>query len=754
MSTVPTHYTIVARPWGTLECVGLLWPPLVVSAFVCVLLVVPPQMQEVYRSLLEGHNWPRAILAFFSLGCAAYTISVAAQAIVASATLEDLESITIGQRIFLSGLITILGLEIPFALAYALYKTAKAAFILAPSAFTANRILADLQGVTRANSVVAARLRMAAAMIMIISVILAFALRRTRKLYRIHTGSFHTTFARFLARHWMASSLFCILVFVFFSFLFASTSLPATVIGTIPVLSLFIIVSVVFLSTIRIGYYKADFSPIAALLIVAVLLSIFGWSDNHLEPTSLLAQPKSLLDASGAFQEWLGSRADRAYFTARKQPYPVIIVAAQGGGTYAAAQAALFLSRMQDRCPNFSQHIFAISSVSGGTIGSAFFASLPSDVVKNQSWQECRFAETGMGPLESQARRFVGSDLLSSVIAAALFSDLLQRFLPFRIGSTDRGKALDRGLELAWSNSEQTGSTSPFNQMFLERWNPTSAAPALIINTTDVGNGRRVLISPFAINPIRLSSDSQLSWLYETSEMREGLATSSSPVRKDDLRLSQAAGISARFPWLLPAAEVVRGKETLQLVDGGYFDNSGIESAFDLIEDLAELPGFDQQNPEFRVHLVLFTGFQYDAPQGWRGLGDLLTPVRALLSSRESRGAMSYNRLSLASYLGCLHPSGCLNPYEIHTAATLDQEDLTLALALQMSNNSLDLIQAEIGDPHKCSSWNPPDGPAELKRLVNQVCGNSVTACEMQGVLGDNRCKPAANGTIAQQSVR
>jgi hypothetical protein len=715
-------------------------------------------MQEIYRTLLEGHNWPRAILAFFSLGCAAYAISVAAQAIVASTTLEDPGSMTVGQRMFLSWLITIVGLEIPFALAYALNKTAKGLFILAPSVFTVNRILADLQRVTRANSVMAARLRMTAAMIMVVSVILAFTLRSNRKPYRLHTRSFHTEFARFLARHWAASSLLCILPFVLFSFLFASTSLPATAIGTIPVLSLFAIISVVFLSTIRIGFYKSSFSPIAALLILAVLLSILGWSDNHLEPASLLAQPKSLFDAGGprdAFQEWLGSRADRAYFKDGKKPYPVIIVAAQGGGTYAAAQAALFLSRMQDRCPNFSQHIFAINSVSGGTIGSAFFASLPSDVVKNQSWKECRFAETGMGPLEDQARRFVGSDLLSSVIAAALFPDLLQRFLPFRIGSTDRGKALDRALELAWSNSEQTASTNPFDQMFLERWDPTSAAPAMIINTTDVGGGRRVLISPFAIDPIRLSSDSQQSWFYETPEMRKSLVTSSGipPVRKD-LRLSQAVGISARFPWVLPAAEVVRGNEILQLVDGGYFDNSGIESAFDLIEVLAALQGPDPQNPDFQIHLVLFTGFQYDTPQGWRGLGDLLTPVRALLSSRESRGAMSYNRLSLASYLGCLHPSGCLKPYEIHTAATLDQEDLSLALALQMSHNSLDLIQAEIGDPYKCSSWNTPEGPAELRRLVEHAYGNSCAACEIQGVLGDNRCNSAANGTITQQSVR
>jgi hypothetical protein len=236
--------------------------------------------------------------------------------------------------------------------------------------------------------------------------------------------------------------------------------------------------------------------------------------------------------------------------------------------------------------------------------------------------------------------------------------------------------------------------------------------------------------------------------------MNKSLMTSSSiPPVREDLKLSQAAGISARFPWVLPAAEVIRDNETLQLVDGGYFDNSGIESAFDLTEALAALQGPDQQDSDFRIHLLLFTGFQYDKPQGWRGLGDLLSPVRALLSSRESRGAMSYNRLLLVSYLECLHPPGCLKPYDIHTAATLDQEDLTLALALQMSNNSLDLIQAEIGDPNKCSPGNTPDGSAELRRLVDHAYLNSCAACEMQGALGDHRCNSVASGTIAPQSA-
>ncbi len=54
------------------------------------------------------------------------------------------------------------------------------------------------------------------------------------------------------------------------------------------------------------------------------------------------------------------------------------MISAQGGGIYASVAAAIFLSRMQDICPRFAQHVFAISGVSGGAVGSTLFQSLVS----------------------------------------------------------------------------------------------------------------------------------------------------------------------------------------------------------------------------------------------------------------------------------------------------------------------------------------------------------------------------------------
>jgi hypothetical protein len=115
------------------------------------------------------------------------------------------------------------------------------------------------------------------------------------------------------------------------------------------------------------------------------------------------------------FEDWLRSRQDLTYYAEKHQRYPVFIVAARGGGIYAASQEAIFLSRMQDQCANFSQHIFAISGVSGGSVGAALFSSLARQFARNRPWEPCHFGDPELGVLESRAKAFLETDLLESV---------------------------------------------------------------------------------------------------------------------------------------------------------------------------------------------------------------------------------------------------------------------------------------------------------------------------------------------------
>jgi hypothetical protein len=689
-------------------------------------------MQEVFRVLVEGHHWTHVILAALTLGLSSYAIVLASQAIVTATKFGNRDSLVPAEDFVLVWLPVLLGLAIPFSLARALFVAASSSFVLStPVTIVAdNPILGEILRVSEDASRIVMRLRVAGMLSVVLSLVIAAGMRR-------YARRCHARWVAFVSLHWMTVTITAGAAVILLSVLFAISSRPAVFLGTIPVLSLFTILLVFVLSGIRIGFYGSGFSPVGAALLCAFVFSLLGWNNNHLEPMIPLRHSKDLFNAAGpqlAFEQWYSSRKDLDFFANAKKPYPIFIIAAQGGGVYAASQAALFLSRMQDRCPNFSQHVFAISSVSGGSIGSAFFASVPPDLIKNQTWEPCHLGPMTVGPIEERARSFVQSDLLSPTVASAIFPDLLQRFIPIRIGFADRGKALDGALVRAWSDS-QHADANPFQQQFLERWDPTSATPALIINSTEVDSGRRTLIAPFAINSLRAGSQSQQSWFYETAEMKKALTNYSSvPPVKEDLQLSQAVGISARFPWILPAATVKRGEDTLQLVDGGYFDNSGIETAVDLIEDLVAIRQASGGSKNFEIHLITDASFAYDSPVGWRGLDDLLSPVRVLLSAREARGGLSFTRAATSRFFYCGYNLNCPPlPYDISPAAILDQQDFGLALGFQLSNNSVNLIETQVGDPSRCSDWFEREADSEkTKRLVEFAHGNSCVPCTMQ----------------------
>jgi hypothetical protein len=525
--------------------------------------------------------------------------------------------------------------------------------------------------------------------------------------------------------------------------------------GTIVIVSIFISLFVSILTGMQIGSYCGAPVLVFACL-AAFLFSFLGWNNNHAIRETTLETPRPVFNAAGPqleFESWYRSRKDLDHFMAQKRKYPVYIIAARGGGIYAAAQEVIFLSRMQDQCPTFAQHVFAISGVSGGSIGAALFNSLIRTHATNASWQPCQFGSSKTGPIEQHARSFLKTDLLSPIVASAFFPDFLQRFLPFPVGGTDRGEALSHGLERAWRDAEP-GTKNPFEGTFLEHWDPNSAAPALLLNTTAVDSGRRIVISPFALSPLENASTSTEKWFYQTAEMDKILLKGEHgpPVRKD-VKLSDAASMSARFPWILPAATIEHDGETIRLVDGGYFDNSGIETAIDLIEDLVGYYQTHQQYPkdayghpdpfEFEIHLIIISGYGEDELQPWQGLDEALSPLRALLSSREARGALSATRAQTGHYIyGSLYSSGT-RTFDVRPAATLDEQDLAAALGFQLSRNSLELIAAQVGEADQNGRvWgdasiqeaeaSDPKITRDEHRIMDNIQVNSYTLCQIK----------------------
>ena len=256
-----------------------------------------------------------------------------------------------------------------------------------------------------------------------------------------------------------------------------------------------------------------------------------------------------------ALREWLDARADIQAYKNAGRPYPIIISSAEGGGIYAAAHAYMALSAIQELCPSFSDHLFAVVGVSGGSVGNLWFQSkLPEK--KPATLLPCHEPSKNIdiSPLRT--------DLLSPALANLLIGQVADFFVPWIQILPDGGQTL----------ADAVASAVPDNQLVTgplgKSWSANSSRPLLIFLATDVNRGNRFVMSPLE------------GEVAHNAELFPG----------GDLPSNQAAVISARFPWLTSTARLqVSTEDFRNLADGGYFENSGADTVIDLLENIMSL---------------------------------------------------------------------------------------------------------------------------------------------------------------------
>jgi hypothetical protein len=177
--------------------------------------------------------------------------------------------------------------------------------------------------------------------------------------------------------------------------------------------------------------------------------------------------------------------------------------------------------------------------------------------------------------------------------------------------------------------------------------------PALLLNATVVETGRRGVVSN-----IRL----------QESAFPDAVDLLDESMRTQDMPLSTAAHLSARFTYVSPAGTLRthRGDVWGHVVDGGYFENSGAATATDLMRQMRRVARRLRKQDARNLSLILILirndpaapsvcGRGLDvplpaAPHSW--LSDLMSPVRALLSTRVARGRLAEeNALDLVQSL-------------------------------------------------------------------------------------------------------
>ena len=237
-----------------------------------------------------------------------------------------------------------------------------------------------------------------------------------------------------------------------------------------------------------------------------------------------------------------------------------ILIATAGGGIQAAywtANTIEQLSRHPDLKGRFLPQLTAISSVSGGSVGSMFVGSALFDQTRSKV---------------TSLKHAVTLSAESSLDEAAwgwMYADLRRALLPmFAPKLRDRGWA----LEIAWANR----ITGELPEMFLDDWaeygkNHLATFPAFLFNSSNVERG----------SPLAFANNDFPAAENEAASKRglKGFATQySDPYAR--IRVVTAVRLSASFPFVSPAAraEIDPG---FHFVDGGYYDNFGILALLD-----------------------------------------------------------------------------------------------------------------------------------------------------------------------------
>lgn len=722
------------QPWSEqiFEALRVLRMSLVAPILVCLTLALPPQVRDLYRTLAENKNWPQIAATVLLLVLAAYLTYRAGRhrALVHEAHASGREGTFL--RACLQWGPALCGGLLLAAAAGGIFLTASE--LPEPKGIDEeiDRTLAAM-GNTRRELILAAAAVAGAGVLFLL-----FPLIET---WRRGKGAARSAADYAFAPLWQIVFLAVATAMVGMA-LFPTVSVPVSQgLGSLAVFLVFVCVLLVALSVLQSWSDRQGIPWVFLLLVWLLGLSIVdGGTTHQARFVDTPSKGVGLIQVQYALVDWYRDRKDKDAFA--NVPYPVYLIAAEGGGLYAAQFTANVLARLQDICPNFAQHVFAISSVSGGSLGASVFSSLAKKHARNGPAEPCKVGST---VFQQKVQKILNQDFLAPIVARAFFADFLQIFLPrpLLVAQFSRGRALEESIEYAWAQVEGAAN-NPFAEPFLSHWRSDDAGPALILNTTSVNDGRQVVITPVGSDANVVNEAGQL-------HLVPGFPTDK------DLTLGAAVGLSGRFPWILPVATI--GDTGLALVDGAYFEGSGVEALGMVRNALRQFEvkptSAGDTDPYIAVHVIVIGSVR--PPAGaLASIDEVTPPLRTMLLTRERRGYIAYNNMrdyNLAVDCPPVRPQAMIaaqlgGASAIHCAsappqvARLNYEYFKLPLGWQLSNGMRGIIErhskGRCFEPSVPVSQNAPLDE-ELEQAREYLTQNSLLPIEVANHLSAGR---------------
>ena len=421
------------------------------------------------------------------------------------------------------------------------------------------------------------------------------------------------TYFRNLITQFLLLLLFSVLLITYFSF--ASTQLYQGV-GAVTLLC-FAFGSWLIIYTLFHFLDKAQ--PIPKIKVPFRLL-IFLWVCvcsyiNNDHPVRWIEQEKffSGKKVSEHFKSWITQLLKKENYQNEDQ-IPVFFLASEGGALRTGAYTALLLAKIQDSFPNFKNHIYCYSGISGGSLGLQYFQSLPEVLSLNKENRKSTAA-------------FFETDFLSPVIGKLVYGEVLNTFLPFQLVSFDRAISLEKVWELSWASANKNQPNS-FEASFDNLISDNS--PAIFINSVESETGLPTVWTNTIL-------DSSIS-LATVRDLRNKFHLS--------IPYSTAINLGTRFPVISPAAmfQLNQNKDHVlrfHYIDGGYFENKGQENLLEIIEAIHL-----EQYPAVKPYIIQFNYSQDDlSSRNIRFANELMEVINGIENTRYARASLTVESL-------------------------------------------------------------------------------------------------------------
>jgi hypothetical protein len=276
-----------------------------------------------------------------------------------------------------------------------------------------------------------------------------------------------------------------------------------------------------------------------------------------------------------------------------------VIVAAEGGASRSAA-FTLAVMRTLDVSTDgeFGSHIFAITSVSGGSLAAVTYAMALSNFdLPGQATKADMIRFWGLNSVHDGMLELARGDLLSSTMARLFSVDMLTGF-------PTRADALEKAFEHNWRWQKgfdlKEHSVEPFLDVTRNR-----CAPHLLLNGTNVSTGDRLITSSIEFGAIKYVSGT----FDAEAHSRNPFAFAVDVIHETgrDVPVSAAVLNSARFPMISPPGRLIshddlrsdverkaraddpriaKQNDNPTIIDGGVFENYGALTAWELAESI------------------------------------------------------------------------------------------------------------------------------------------------------------------------